>query len=128
MNRKENRERLEKLQELPKVKTTWNEIEEFINDISKYSKKYVGVYGVPRAGELLAILYSYKNDIPILNAPCKGCLVIDDDIGTGLTASAYIGKYDVAVMFSNRSCKIIPEFVWKYYDDENIFRRFPWEE
>ena len=39
MNRKENRERLEKLQELPKVKTTWNEIEEFINDISKYSKK-----------------------------------------------------------------------------------------
>ena len=87
--------------------------------------KYTGVYGIPRAGLLLAILYSYRTNVPLLLAPYPGCLVIDDDIGTGLTMKPYVGKYDTAVMYSRPECEVVPTYIGAMYDNET-YRVFAW--
>lgn len=122
--RQQNRERLSKLKGLDIEIISWQEIEDFIDKLSSL-KKYDSVYGIPRGGLLLAIMYSYKNNVPLLLAPKKGCLVIDDDIGTGLTITPFIGKYDTAVMYSNAQCEIKPTYVYKYYDEEK-YKVFAW--
>ena len=74
---------------------------------------------------------SYKMNIPMLQAPCKGCLVIDDDSGLGTSIAPYIRRgYDTAVMFSRKSCKEKATFVFDYYDnyDKDVFLVFPWGE
>lgn len=108
-------------------------IHKFINDLAKKTKNkhYIGVYGVPRGGIFFAMLYSYKMNIPMLQAPCKDCLVIDDDSGLGTTIAPYLRRgYDVAVMFSRKACKEKATFVYDYYDnyDKDVFLIFPWGE
>ena len=124
--REENKERLKSLQGIKKEVITFDEIQQWINELAEQTKgKYNGVYGVPRGGLILAVLYSYRLNIPLLGAPQKGCLVIDDDIGTGLTISAYVGKYDTAVMYSNTTCPVKTTYLYKYYDNEN-YKEFAW--
>lgn len=125
--RQSNRERLKSLKGLKKEIITFDEIQQFIDElyITTKNKHYTGVYGIPRAGLLLATLFSYKADIPLLLAPQPGCLVIDDDIGTGLTISAYAGKYDTAVMYTNETCSVKATYFWKYYDNKS-YKVFAW--
>lgn len=126
--RQANKRRLETLKNSKKEIISFNEIQKFIDDLSKQTEgKYTGVYGVPRGGLILAVMYSYRNNIPLLLAPQKGCLVIDDDIGTGLTINPYIGKYDVAVMYSNEDCSVKPTYLHAYYDD-SVYKVFAWNE
>ena len=122
-----NQQRLKQLKEKPLKITTYDEVEKFIKELVKQTKdkNYTGVYGIPRGGLIFAFLYSYYMNIPLLGAPCKNCLVIDDDIGTGLTIQGYIGKYDTAVMFSNKLCSIKPTYLYEYYKDDE-YRVFPW--
>lgn len=102
----------------------WEEIENWIKLLSYKikDKHYSGIYGIPRAGLLFAILLSYKTGLPLLLNPTKKCLIIDDDMSTGITLLQYIGRYDTAVMYKNPDCKIKPTYCYKEYGD--IYKEF----
>ena len=111
----------------------YSRIHEFIDWLAEKTKdkKYIGGYGIPRGGLFYALLCSYKMKIPMLQSPCKYCLVIDDDSGLGSTIAPYLRRgYDVAVMFSRKECKEKATFVFDYYDnyDKDVFLFFPWGE
>ena len=126
--------RRDKLREtIKKQVISYERIHQFINELVEKTKEkhYVGVYGVPRGGLFFAMLYSYKMKIPMLQSPCKNCLVIDDDSGLGTTIAPYLRRnYDVAVMFSRKACKEKATYIFDYYDnyDKDVFLVFPWGE
>lgn len=121
--RNRNKARLQKIDKSKIKITTYQEIEDFIKNLPS---DYVGVYGIPRGGLIFATLFSYFHNVPLLQAPTEHCLVIDDDIGTGITLSPFIGKYDTAAMFLNNGCGIVPTYFHQFYSDDE-FRLFPWQ-
>ena len=96
--------------------------------LAKSTLVYMGYQG---GGLFFAMLCSYKMKIPMLQSPCKDCLVIDDDSGLGSTIAPYLRRgYDVAVMFSRKACKEKATYIFDYYDnyDKDVFLVFPWGE
>lgn len=53
-----------------------------------------GVYGIPAGGVPVALIVSHLLDLPMLEAPVKGCLVVDDLVDTGKTFADYPGHRD----------------------------------
>lgn len=105
---------------------TWEQVCEFAKQLAHevVEKGYVGVYGVPRAGCVIATIVSFYANCPILAAPCKNCLIVEDTSNTGNSLVPYFNKYDVAVMFTNRS-PFKPTYVYK--DIPDVWVRMPWE-
>lgn len=106
----------------------WDEITDWIDSLSKQivGKKYSGIYGVPRGGVILATLLSYKTGLPLLLAPQKNCLVVDDDASTGITLLPYYNRFDIALMYINPDCNIVPTYLYKTYGD--TYKVFIWNE
>ena len=106
----------------------WDEFNlciKYINCLCK-DKKFSGVYGFPRGGLCLAVALSHSLNIPLLNEPKTGCLVVDDVYETGKTLSTVSGMKDITafVWFS----KVIPKW-WtavKIVNPEEWIV-FPWE-
>ena len=48
-----------------------------------------GIHGVPRGGMVLAVALSHRLELPLLEQPCAGCLVVDDVYETGQTLAPY---------------------------------------
>lgn len=106
---------------------TWEEITDWVNELSEMiMSKYTGIYGIPRGGLIIATLLSYKTNIPLLLAPQGNCLVVDDDMSTGLTLLQYMNRYDTAVMFKNPNCKLYPTYLYQEYGE--TFRYFIWND
>lgn len=105
----------------------WKEVEYFIEKLSEeLPKNITGVYGIPRGGLCLAVMLSHKLNIPLLAAPCKDCVVIDDIADTGETLYHYAEKgYCIATMYYHKQSKIVPDFWYKEKTDKWIV--FPWE-
>lgn len=104
----------------------WREIMEWVSSLAKLieNKQYIGIYGVPRAGLLIGTLLSYKTGLPLLLNPVKNCLVVDDDLSTGITLLQYINRYDTAIMYKNPDCKIQPTYLYKTYGE--TYKTFIW--
>lgn len=120
-----------------KVFVTWEEVETFIDQVGKYiwlnNKHYTGVYGVPRGGIVLATMLSYNLDIPLLLAPIKGCLIIDDIADTGKSLCHYrdtetnFNKYDIITMYyADWNSSVVPDLYFKL-KEEDTWIVFPWE-
>ena len=116
---------------------TWEQVEEFISKvIEKYSSTEItGVYGIPRGGIILASILSYKMNVPMLLAPCKNCIIIDDICDSGETLLHYdrnsseSGKkkgYHIVTMFYKETSQVTPEFYMHLKTDKWIV--YPWEE
>ena len=58
-------------------RVSWKTIESFVDEIAilHEKEKFTGVYGLPRGGLVLAVMISNKLNIPMLMAPCQGCLI-----------------------------------------------------
>lgn len=110
------------------ISVKWLDVDEYIDELSfKLPKNVTGVYGVPRGGLVLAVMLSYKCNIPLLQAPCEGCVVIDDIADTGTTLEHYKEKgYYIATMFYHKQSKVVPDY-WKHEKQEEWII-FPWEE
>lgn len=106
---------------------TWEEVEEFIEQLSKELPDNIsGVYGIPRGGLCLAVMLSHKINKPLLQAPHKDCIVIDDIADTGETLIHYKSKnYYIATMYYHKQSKVVPDFWYKEKTDKWI--TFPWE-
>lgn len=105
----------------------WKEVEYFVEQLAKeLPKNITGVYGIPRGGLCLAVMLSHKLNIPLLAAPSKNCVVIDDIADTGETLYHYRGKgYYIATMYYHKQSRVVPDFWYKEKTNEWIV--FPWE-
>ena len=69
----------------------WHDFEQAVEAVvsSCAAREFVGVYGVPRGGLVLAVVLSHRLELPLLLEPCPGCLVVDDVYETGQTLAPY---------------------------------------
>ena len=116
-------------------KIDWNKLDEYVqvlaNKITKYEKPVTGVYGLPRGGLVPAVMLSHKLNAPLLLAPCKGCIVVDDIADTGVTLQHFADSgYRIAVIWYKPCSKVVPD----YYAVKSTRKTFggawvvfPWE-
>lgn len=109
-----------------KVYVSWEEVMQFCEKVCERFKGVAGVYGIPRGGVIFAVIISNLLDIPMLAAPCSGCLVVDDIADTGETLIHYEERgYRIATMFYNKLSQIRPEYYFKEKND--LWIVYPWE-
>lgn len=106
---------------------TWEDVNKYVCALEEYLPENVtGVYGIPRGGNVLATLISYYYDLPLLQAPCKDCIVVDDIADTGETLLHYKAKgYWITTMYYHKQSKVVPDYWFKEKTDEWII--YPWE-
>lgn len=111
-----------------KVYVTWEQVEDFIDKLAQsLDPNITGIYGIPRGGLIFAVMLSHKINKPLLAAPCKGCLVIDDIADTGKTLQHYDDEgYYIATMFYHRQSLVVPDYYMHKKEDKWIV--YPWEE
>ena len=111
------------------VHMTWYDVETFITFLADSLKNYKnlsGVYGISRGGSVLATMLSHKMGIPVLQAPAKDCVVLDDISDTGLTLKHYADSgYITATMHSKKRTQVVPTIWWKEAGD-NEWIVYPW--
>ena len=123
---------------MTKEYVTWKQVEQFVNNVAKYSyaeeKAYTGVYGLPRGGLILAVMLSHKLKIPLLMSPAPGCLIIDDICDTGESLLHYVKNssgervqdYTIVTMYyKENKLGIVPDIFNYFKKDKWVI--FPWE-
>lgn len=115
-----------------KVYVTWEDVTNYVDQVASNIKfKPSGVYGIPRGGLILAVLLSHKLDIPLLMAPAKDCIVIDDIADSGRTLLHYtendtqFNRYFITTMYYHERSQVKPDFYLNLKNDKWIV--FPWE-
>ena len=109
---------------------SWEMVQQYIDTLAEKLSpwKVTGVYGIPRGGCVLAVMLSYKLNIPLLVAPCENCVVIDDIADTGRTLLHYNENksYYITTMYFHNQSLIEPDF-W-YLEKRDKWVVYPWEE
>ena len=114
---------------------SWEEVESYIQQLIAHVKekglKPSGVYGLPRAGLVYAVMVSYHMNIPLLMAPTEGCIIIDDIADSGRTLSHFtnndtqFNKYFITTMYYHTRSIVKPDFYVAEKGDAWIV--FPYE-
>ncbi|MFC1682167.1 phosphoribosyltransferase [Nanoarchaeota archaeon] len=116
--------------EKEKVYLSWvdfdSALKKLIEKIKESGKIYCGVYGIPRGGLVLAVCMAHALDLPLLMAPTKECLVVDDISDTG-NALAGISNKDIACIYSTSWTKSPPTFHILEKQNQDQWIVFPWE-
>lgn len=118
---------------MKKEYVTWNQVEQFVNDVTSTKQRYSGVYGLPRGGLVLAVMISHKLDIPLLMSPSPGCLIVDDICDSGESLLHYYKnssgeKIDytfVTMYYKENALHVVPD-IWGYHKTDS-WVVFPWE-
>jgi hypoxanthine phosphoribosyltransferase len=118
------------------VHRTWEDV---ILSAGTAAKEFVksnrfinGVYGIPRGGVCLAVLFSHLLKVEYLTEPRPGCLIVDDICDTGNTLLAY-KKYnpifytDVAKAGAKAQPDLCGLLVSELHKDREAWFEFPWE-
>lgn len=118
--------------------------EEFSRDVEILTEKirhamhertihFDGVFGMPRGGLVLAVYLSHRLKLPLLLAPTRQSLVVDDIADTGKTLQHYrdIGCFIVTPYYHPDSI-VVPD-VWLHQKPRNTEEKemwiiFPWED
>ena len=118
-----------------KVIITWKDVEGYIQNVANRYKdvKITGVYGFARGGLVLAVMLSNRLDIPLLSAPVKDCIIIDDICDSGETLLHYRKNssalkkpdYYITTMMYRNGAMVTPDYYWGVKHDDWIV--FPWE-
>lgn len=110
----------------------WKDVENFVNGLAN-GQTFTGVYGLPRGGLVLAVMASHRLGIPLLAAPTKGCLIVDDICDSGESLLHYAKNssgdenfdYYIATMYYKPGSCVHPDFY--YAVKRNNWIVFPWE-
>jgi len=116
---------------------SWTDIENFVDSLAmhlnKQNFKPNGVYGIPRGGLIPAVMVSHRLAVPMLLAPIKGCIVVDDIVDTGQTILGYkssasqTGDYFIATIIQRTNKTTTPaDFTHKEITGDQ-WVVFPWE-
>lgn len=71
---------------------SWREFDGAVEQLAAHARllpNLCGIHGVPRGGMVLAVALSHRLELPLLEQPCAGCLVVDDVYETGQTLAPY---------------------------------------
>ena len=116
-----------------KLYVTWEDVSRYIDSVigfiarTKKLEKVTGIYGIPRGGLVLAVMLSHRMGVPLLLAPCKDCIIIDDIADTGITLKHYDEcGYFITTMFYHKQSVVTPKY-W-YFDKTNKWVVYPWED
>lgn len=120
-----------------KYYVSWENVEAFVSAVQKkYSETNVdGVYGLPRGGLILAVMISHKLNIPLLQAPTKRSLIVDDICDSGESLLHYFKNSSseentdrpvICTMFYKDNDLVIPDLF--IYEKEDKWIVFPWED
>lgn len=115
-----------------------NLVERLKNDQYFHLEECPGIFTFPRGGFILAILLSYRLDLPILSNPAKNCIIIDDIIDTGITMKKYSDlvndkNYFITAMFMKDN-QLEEEAEYQCFADYFEFVKkdewivYPWED
>ena len=125
------------MQPTPKiVSRTWDEVASATRvaaaRILQSGRTVNGVYGIPRGGTCLAVLFSHLLNVEFLSEPKTGCLIVDDICDTGDTLAKYLEYCPVFYTDVAKSgAKIQPELCGLSISetDRNAYAwfEFPWE-
>lgn len=118
-----------------KVYVSWEQVDNFVdsllNEVEEKGLNFSGVYGIPRGGLVLATLISYRLNIPLLLAPAKNCIIVDDIADSGRSLLHYtendtqFNKYYIATMFYCERSMVKPDFY--QFNKEDKWIVYPWE-
>jgi len=113
----------------------WSEVESFCDQVARKYKDadITGVYGPARGGLIFAVILSHRMNVPLLAAPCSGCIIIDDICDSGETMLHYANNtsghskpdYTIATMYYKEGALVKPDFYVSEKSDKWIV--FPWE-
>ena len=119
------------------IQRTWEEVSlgaaQAASKMKADGKMLNGVYGIPRGGCCLAVLFSHLLDIEYLDSPREGCLICDDISDTGNTLLAYRNIPGVTFYTDvmKQASKCAPDyfgmFIPEYGPDADAWIEFPWE-
>lgn len=125
------------MQPTPKtVSRTWDEVvsaaQAAAEKIIQSGRTVNGVYGIPRGGACLAVLFSHLLNVEFLSEPKPGCLIVDDICDTGVTFAKYTGYHPAFYADVAKSgAKVEPEwcgiFIPTSDSDIDSWFEFPWE-
>lgn len=114
---------------------TWKDVKEFVDEVCKTPRNFTGVYGPARGGLVPAVMISHKLGIPMLSAPHKGCIIVDDICDSGETLLHYVNNssnpqaendYYIATLCKKDSSPIAPDYY--KFEVPDVWVVFPWEE
>ena len=113
---------------MKKFKTSWDDVERFVKKVTDECGEACGVYGPPRGGLTLAVMLSHRLNVPMLMAPCDGCLIVDDICDSGDTMWHHRKTIDckIATMFYVRESAVTHDF-WMFEKKQGDWVVFPWE-
>ena len=68
-------------------RVSWEEVSAYLNSVTEKvdPHDFVGVYGVPRGGSVLAAWLAHKLYLPLLSDPEPNCIIVDDICNSGTT-------------------------------------------
>ena len=116
---------------MKKIILSWNEVGKMIDKlaikIKKSGIKFDGIFGIPRGGLPLAVILSYKMDIPVLLYPTKNTLVVDEISDNGYTLQRMKNK-KIATIFSTDWTITKPDWFVEMKKSKDDWLVFPWEQ
>ena len=79
---------------------SWHEFDQAVEQIATSCRgsDANGIHGIPRGGLVLAVALSHRLELPLLETPQPGCLVVDDVYETGRTLEPYRNLADARVV------------------------------
>ena len=108
---------------------SWQEFDRAVEQLAAHARQLpepCGIHGVPRGGLVLAVALSHRLELPLLEQPRPGCLVVDDVYETGQTLAPYrrLSGCQVLVWVS----KVPPQW-WHAAEvtSSEEWLLFPWE-
>ena len=126
-----------------RVYYSWEDVNGYVNELSKKIKEgdsvcgeeFVGIYGVPRGGVILAVILSHRLDIPYLTSldvgrGGNGLLIVDDIADTGHTIERLSRVYDTATFATidyNKEDSVVEPTHWINNKGTNDWIVYPWE-
>ena len=122
-----------------RVYYSWEDVDKYVNELSEKIKEsdeeFVGVYGVPRGGVILAVILSHRLDIPYITSldvgrGGNGLLIVDDIADTGHTIERLKRVYDSATFATidfNIEDSVVEPTHWINYKGTDDWIVYPWE-
>lgn len=101
------------------------DVKKLAENIKTNNKTYTGLYGIPRGGVPVAALLAAELELPLVDTPIPGALVVDDLIDSGKTISEF-EDYDTAVLYIKGTAN--PSTYYVTNTPAGQWIEFPWED